>query len=153
MSRSDHICLMAEYNEWMNTKLYEAASSLPGEELIADRKAFFGSILGTLNHLVVGDTLWLKRFATHPADFPALAMIRNLPTPTSLDQLIYTDIQSLSKHRKTLDSAIMDWTRSLTDRDLDFVLPYANMKGIAARKRFFSLVIHFSTIKHTTAVN
>ncbi|MHB8236031.1 MAG: hypothetical protein ACYDDD_00995 [Acidithiobacillus ferrivorans] len=40
MSRTDHICLMAKYNEWMNAKLYEAAMSLPGEELIANRKAF-----------------------------------------------------------------------------------------------------------------
>ncbi len=50
MSRIEHICLMAKYKEWMNIRLYEAAISLPSEELIADRKAFFGSILGTLNH-------------------------------------------------------------------------------------------------------
>ena len=48
VSRTSHICLMAAYNEWMNRKLYEAASKLSYEELIADRKAFFGSILGTL---------------------------------------------------------------------------------------------------------
>jgi uncharacterized damage-inducible protein DinB len=143
VSRTDHIRLMAEYNEWMNAKLYEAAMRLPGDELIANRKAFFGSILGTLNHLVVGDTIWLRRFATHPAKYSALGMIRNLPTPTSLDQLLFTDIQSLSRHRKSLDQVIMEWTRSITDHDLDCVLNYSNMKGIAAQKNFFGLVIHF----------
>lgn len=57
MNRTRHICLMATYNEWMNAKIYEAARSLSDEELSVDRKAFFGSILGTLNHLVAGDTV------------------------------------------------------------------------------------------------
>ncbi|EJM75032.1 hypothetical protein PMI29_00477, partial [Pseudomonas sp. GM49] len=47
MSRTDHICLMATYNEWMNAKIYEAAKRLPDEELSVNRKAFFGSIIGT----------------------------------------------------------------------------------------------------------
>jgi len=143
MNRIDHICLMAEYNEWMNAKLYEAAKRLPDEELSANRKAFFGSILGTLNHLIVGDTIWLKRFSTHPANYSALAVIKNLPVPTSLDQTIFTDIQSLSEHRKLLDQTIRDWARSITDRDLDFVLSYSNMKNVAAKRNFYSLVVHF----------
>lgn len=143
MSRIDPICLMAEYNEWMNAKLYEAAINLPIEALNANRKAFFGSILGTLNHLVVADTIWLKRFATHPANYAALDMIRDLPTPTSLDQMLFTDIQSLSKHRELLDQAVMAWAHSIAEHDLDYVLSYSNMKGIPAQKNFFSLVMHF----------
>jgi uncharacterized damage-inducible protein DinB len=143
VNRTDHICLMAKYNEWMNANLYEAAMNLPSEELIADRKAFFDSILGTLNHLVVGDTIWLKRFATHPANYSALEPVRNLPSPTSLDQLLYTDIQSLSEHRKVLDQIITEWAHSITDHDLDHVLHYANTKGMIADKNFFSLVMHF----------
>lgn len=127
----------------MNAKLYEAAMTLPSEEHIADRKAFFGSILGTLNHLVVGDTIWLKRFATHPANYSALELVRNLPSPTSLDQTLYTDIQSLSKHRKVLDQIIIEWASSIADHDLDHVLRYTNTKGVGADKNFFSLVMHF----------
>ena len=81
MGRTNHICLMAIYNDWMNAKVYEAARSLTDEELSVDRKAFFGSILGTLNHLVAGDTIWLKRFAKHPANHLALEPIRQLPAP------------------------------------------------------------------------
>lgn len=143
MSRTDHIRLMAKYNEWMNTKLYDAAMSLPIEELIANRKAFFSSILGTLNHLAVGDTIWLKRFATHPANYSALELVRNLPAPTSLGQYLYTDIQSLSKHRKLLDQVITEWSHSIADQDLDHALRYTNTKGAVADKNFFSLVMHF----------
>lgn len=134
---------MAQYNEWMNAKLYEAASSLSDEELVADRKAFFGSILGTLNHLVVGDTLWLKRFATHPANYPVLEAVRNLPTPTSLDQLLFTDMPGLAVRRKLLDRVITEWAQSIAEQDLDHVLSYTNTKGVAASKDFFSLVMHF----------
>ena len=134
---------MAKYNEWMNTKLYEAVKSLPDEEILANRNAFFGSILGTLNHLAVGDTIWLKRFATHPANYPALEPVRNLQTPSSLSQLLYSDINSLSKYRKSLDQVITEWAHSIKDHDLDQVLHYASTKGVAADKNFFSLVIHF----------
>ena len=103
---------MAEYNEWMNAKLYEATMALSDEEINADRKAFFGSIIGTLNHLVVGDTVWLKRFATHPANHSALEFVKELPMPISLDQLLFTDIRSLSAHRKELDKTINDWAHS-----------------------------------------
>jgi len=143
MSRTDHICLMAKYNEWMNARLYEAAMRLPDEELAVDRKAFFGSILGTLNHLVVGDTIWLQRFATHPANYPALEPVRNLPAPASLDQLLHADMRSLAKHRSSLDRVIMEWAHSIAEHELDHVLRYANTRGVVAERNFFSLVMHF----------
>ena len=59
MNRLEHIVLMADYNQWMNRKVYAAASQLTDAELTTDRQAFFGSILGTLNHLALGDTVWL----------------------------------------------------------------------------------------------
>jgi hypothetical protein len=49
MDRISHLRLLAQYNAWMNEKLYAAASKLSATELGLDRKAFFGSILGTLN--------------------------------------------------------------------------------------------------------
>lgn len=53
------IVLLARYNVWMNAKLYDAAVTLPPAALALDRGAFFGSLIGTLNHLVVADTIWL----------------------------------------------------------------------------------------------
>lgn len=143
VSRTDHICLMAKYNEWMNTRLYEAVMSLPDEEIVANRNAFFGSILGTLNHLAVGDTIWLKRFATHPANYSALESVRNLLIPASLGQLLYSDVKSLSNYRRSLDQVITEWAHSIKDHDLDQVLHYASTKGVAADKNFFSLALHF----------
>lgn len=143
MNRTDHIRLMAAYNEWMNAKLYEAAKSLPAEELVADKKAFFRSILGTLNHIAIGDTIWLKRFAAHPAGYAALEPMKNLPNPTSLNQTLFTDLQSLSDYRKTLDRIINEWAQSVQEEDLDHVLSYVTTQGTLSRRHFFSLAMHF----------
>jgi uncharacterized damage-inducible protein DinB len=53
MSLHSHFVLLATYNRWMNAKLYEAAGKLSAAELAAPKGAFFGLVLGTLNHIIV----------------------------------------------------------------------------------------------------
>lgn len=138
-----HIRRLASYNRWMNAKVYDAAAKLPAQELARDRAAFFGSIMGTLNHLVVADTIWLKRFASHPAKHPALEPLRAAAMPSALDQILFADLSALRIHREQLDAAIIRWTTELSDADLAHVLHYSNMKGVPARKRFGALLTHF----------
>jgi uncharacterized damage-inducible protein DinB len=54
---------MARYNRWMNERIYERCEKLSDTERKVDRGAFFCSIHGTLNHLLLGDRLWLGRDA------------------------------------------------------------------------------------------
>ncbi|WP_248749783.1 DinB family protein [Pseudomonas sp. MWU15-20650] len=143
MNRIEHIALMADYNQWMNRKVYDAAGTLTNEALVADRQAFFGSILGTLNHLALGDTVWLKRFAEHPAGFSVLAPLSAIATPGDLRQLAFRDLRELSDHRAWLDQLIIDWAHSLNESDLDHRLRYHNMRGVANDKPFYSLLVHF----------
>ena len=143
MNRLDHLSLMASYNQWMNEKLCAAAATLPAQELSMDRKAFFGSIMGTLNHLIVGDTIWLKRFAAHPAGFKALEPIRELADPQALSQQMFSDLGGLVVRRQLLDTAIIEWTAELREADLDVTLHYANTAGIKAQRDFYGLLIHF----------
>jgi uncharacterized damage-inducible protein DinB len=143
MSLKHHFELLAAYNQLMNSKVYETASHLAATELAKDRGAFFGSILGTLNHLIVGDTIWLKRFATHPSSFASLRDVADLPSPASLDQIVFDDFSSLSEHRAWLDRQIINWIGELSDSDLDSVLSYHNTKGVPANKRYSILVLHF----------
>lgn len=142
MSRTSHLLLMASYNATMNRNIYQAARTLPAQVLAADRKAFFGSILGTLNHLVNGDTLWLKRFAAHPACFAQLDPIRALASPASLAEIQFNDIDSLWERRRWLDDLILAWTAAITAADLDVMLGYVNSRG-PANKNFFNLLMHF----------
>ena len=142
MSRIDQFRLLARYNGWMNGRLYEAAAGLTPEALTQDRGAFFGSILGTLEHLVVGDTLWLKRFATHPAG-GALAPVLDLPMPASLDAIQFGALAPLRERRDRLDRLVDAFVADLDEADLELPLAYRSSKGLPFTKPFGLLLTHF----------
>ncbi|MBL8269409.1 MAG: DinB family protein [Steroidobacter sp.] len=134
---------MASYNTWMNTKLYQAAGELSASELSENKGAFFGSVLGILNHLVVADRIWLQRFSEHPSRHEALSDVRLLPKPQALNEILFADFKELSEHRRMLDAVIERWVGSLTEADMDQAICYANSKGVRFCRRFPSLVLHF----------
>lgn len=142
MPTTDDFILLAAYNTGMNRKLYAAAARLPHAEQAADRGAFFGSLLGTMNHLLAGDTIWLTRFALHPAAFPALEPLRGQPAPASLTHSFGHDLATLQMHRTRLDGIITALAAQLQPADLETPLVYRNTKGTEYRKRFGSLLLH-----------
>ena len=94
---------MAAYNRWMNEKLYAAAAGLPDAERKRDLRAFFKSLHGTLNHLLLGDRVWMGRFTGEPFKVRSLA-----------DEL-YADFDELRAERVKTDRHIVDWAASLSD--------------------------------------
>ena len=60
-----HLRRMARYNAWANRQLYQACAQLSEAEYHRPRQAFFGSIHGTLNHLLIADWIWLARIEGH----------------------------------------------------------------------------------------
>lgn len=138
-----HFALLASYNRWMNERLYAAAGTLPAAGLARDRGAFFGSILGTLNHLVIADTIWLQRFATLPAHRGPLEPVRALPAPGRLDGLPFPEFGALAAHRRWLDAIIERWVDGLDEAALRQVLAYANTRGTRFRRELASLLLHF----------
>ncbi len=142
MDRSGHLRLMARYNSWMNERLLEVAGKLGPEALQAERNAFFGSILGTLNHLVVGDTIWLKRFAAHPAQWRALQLIQALPQPQALNERPFDSLPALAVRREMLDRSLESWVETLSDADLDSILTYQNTRGTTFRRELYPLLVH-----------
>ena len=141
-SLTAHFQLMADYNQWMNQNIHQAAAQLSTEQLKQERGAFFGSILGTLNHLLVGDTLWLQRFADHPSNPASLAEVRQLPKPQGLDAMLYSELDALTRARVAMDTVILAFTQELTDDTLQTQLAYRNSKGMAFNKPFGHLVQH-----------
>lgn len=142
MPAREDIILLASYNATMNTKVYAAAATLSTDALHTDRGAFFGSIMGTLNHIVAGDTIWLQRFLAHPANFPALAAMKEIAAPTGLTHRYSDDIGVLSVHRTRLDAIIEALAADISDADLAQPVSYRNSRG-EFRKNFGSLLLHF----------
>lgn len=142
MSLCEHFVLMAEYNQWMNQKVYAAAGRLSAEEVVRDRGAFFGSILGTLNHLVVADLVWLRRFMSYAPHRETLEAVEQWPNPLALAQVLYPDLPALLAVREPLDQLILDWAAALRAEDMDALLSYQNMQGVAAHRRYSGVIQH-----------
>ena len=140
--RQAYAATMAAYNTWMNGKVYAAAARLGDDEAKRDRGAFFGSIFGTLGHLVVADTIWLKRFARLPARHAALDPLDDEPMPTRLDAHPYPDLAALAARRRELDAMIEAWTATLGEDELSSVLHYANTRGQPFARPLFPLLMH-----------
>lgn len=138
-----HVRLMAQYNAWMNERLYAVCATLPDEERKRDRQAFFGSIHATLNHILAGDTIWMQRFATHPAYAAALAPVAALTSPYKLDSELFADFDALARHRAWFDAQVLAWAETVADADLAADLTYTNRAGETFRRDFFGLVMHF----------
>lgn len=142
MGLLDNVQLLAKYNQSMNRKLYDTARRLSPQALAEDRKAFFKSIIGSLNHILVADIIWLKRFA-HSSRCSALDPIISLPQPLGLDEIRFAQLGPLALERQRLDGIICDWTTELTDADLIQPLAYRNTKGQDFVKPLDSLIVHF----------
>lgn len=142
MSQLEQFRLLANYNRLMNQRQYEAADQLPEKLLRQDTGAFFGSIIGTLNHIMVGDIVWLKRFAEHPRRYASLAALRERERPDKLDQILYRELDVLAVERQRLDELIIDWCHELAADDLGTVLDFHSMMGKPARKNLGDLILH-----------
>ena len=57
-----YVHTMARYNAEMNRRIFAAAARLDDQERRAQRGAFWGSVHGTLCHLLWGDQIWMSRF-------------------------------------------------------------------------------------------
>ncbi|MDE2086802.1 MAG: DinB family protein [Xanthomonadaceae bacterium] len=121
--------LMAQYNQWMNTRLYAAADALDEAELRADRGAFFGSILATLAHIHAADMHWLKRFATAMPDVAALDAVRAAPLPPLVRGIVSPDFATLRMEREALDAVFVAFAREATDALYARPLDYTNTAG------------------------
>lgn len=143
MSLKSHFTLLAQYNKWMNDVIYAAAHELTEDELFRNRNAFFDSIFGTLNHIVVADIFWLKRFATHPHGFGSLEYVKTLPTPARLDSTLFSNLNELVHQRELLDNVILTFINELSDAVLVSFLEYKNSKNVAHTKCFGFLLQHF----------
>jgi uncharacterized damage-inducible protein DinB len=142
MSILEQFKLFADYNRLMNQRILESACKLTDEQLKSDRGAFFKSVLGTLNHILVGDIIWLKRFHRHPAHRKALEYLDRLDQPESLDRLLFDDIEAMKAEREKIDEVIISWINGLSESDIDDYLLYENMAGISQSKPIESLISH-----------
>jgi uncharacterized damage-inducible protein DinB len=134
MITPDWVRLMAAYNAEMNRRLYAAADGLTPAQRTTDRGAFFGSVQGTLSHLLWGDRTWMSRFDgwEKPAG--------GIPTSPGL----YADWGALKAARIETDAGIEAWARRVAPGWLGGRLSwFSAAMGKEVSRPIAMLVTHF----------
>lgn len=140
-----HFLMLSAYNAWANGRIYDAAADLPEEDFRRDAGAFFKSMMGTLNHLLVADRVWMKRF-TGEGEHPA-----------ALDAILYEALPLLRLAREAEDRRIRDWISSLDEEALGGRFTYmtvTDMRTVSQRlapalAHFFNHQTHHRGQAHT----
>lgn len=113
----DHYRMFALYNRWANDRLYAASALLPAEQLAEDRGGFFRSVLGTLNHLLVADRIWMGRLEG------------NSPLGYRLDEMPYPELASLKAARQAENARIIGYVYDLDETAFAKPLEYRTNAG------------------------
>lgn len=133
MITPDYCRTMARYNQWQNSAASELVAHMPAADLTEDRGAFFGSILGTLNHLLWADLMWMSRLDGGEAPARTLA-----DSPT-----LAPDAREWARLRFLADGRIREWALGLDALDLVGTLRwYSGSLGAEVRKPLALCVMH-----------
>jgi uncharacterized damage-inducible protein DinB len=128
----DHFEMFAAYNRWANETVYAAAGALTPDEYLSDRGAFFGSMMGTLNHLLCADRIWMRRF-TGAGNAPG-----------ALNTILFAEFPALEAARRAEDARIADWVASVPEetfgRNFTYT-PITNPQPVT--QRLSSALSHF----------
>jgi uncharacterized damage-inducible protein DinB len=119
------------YNKWANARLYEKALGLPDELYRRNVGVFFGSLHGTLNHLVLTDRLWLTRLTGEGRQ------------PTRLDEILYDDVAHLAQARASEDERIIELIDGYDESALSRVHAYTTTSGKPQEQPLGDILLHF----------
>ena len=137
---------MAQYNLWQNRAILAAADPLGPVVRQDSTAAPYGSLQGTLSHLLWADRLWMSRF-----DGGAV------PDGTLADSgKQFRDWQILRAERAQTDTRILDWASGLDDAALEgelFWMSKSADRGVS--RPFVICVTHFfmQQVHHRGAVH
>lgn len=104
-----HFALLARNNLWSNHRLHGACAQLSGGEYRKPRRAaFFGSIHGTLNHILLIDRYYLDRLAGRVEE-----------ERFDYDVELAPDLPGLTAAQTTADRSLLAFILSLTETGLE----------------------------------
>lgn len=127
-----YFAMLAAYNAWCNRRLYDAAAALSDADYRADRGAFFKSMHGTLNHILVADRIWMRRFTGEGE------------APNRLDLILFDRLDDLRRAREAEDARIVAYADGLTDPTLDGLFRYRTIvKPADVEQPLAPALIHF----------
>jgi uncharacterized damage-inducible protein DinB len=128
--------LLANFNIWANMKIISSCKELDDVEYKKERKAFFSSIHGTLNHLLIVDRAYISRIE---------GIDHGLK---SLGQILYENLYQLEKARIKEDKRLIDLVNNLSEES---ILKEITYQGFDSGKHTYMInLILISLFNHQT---
>ena len=106
MTQITNFQLLANFNKWTNGKIITSCKKLTETEYKKDRGAFFSSIHGTLNHLLVVDRAFISRIEGKDHG------------QKSLDQILFESLLQLEEARIKEDKRLIDLVNNLSEENI-----------------------------------
>ncbi len=122
--------VMANYNTWVNARIFNLCADLDDHAYRQDTGAFFGSIHNTLNHILLVDILWLARLKGEKVHYIQ-----------SLGQILYDDLSALADARVKIDRELTEYVQELSEEDLKDSVAYTRMSGQTGEDTVWEVLI------------
>ena len=130
MTTIEHFRQLAAYNRWANARLYAAALDLSEQAYRLHIGVFFGSLYGTLNHLLLTDRLWLKRLTGEGEH------------PNELNAIIYESRADLTRARIAEDNRLIALVKKYDDAALAALHSYKTTSGMPHSQVLSDILMH-----------
>lgn len=128
---ASHFQMLARYNRIANERIYEQCAQLDEAEYRKKRQGSFGSIHALLNHILLGDRIWMARFEGGGQTTPPLR------------EILFDEFRRLRSARREQDARIEAFFASPPEGFLEGSLRYTNSRGIEYDEKTSVAVSHF----------
>jgi uncharacterized damage-inducible protein DinB len=128
--RIDNFRQLADYNHWANKRIYAAALEMPEQQYRRPTGVFFGSLHGTLNHLLAADRIWLKRLTGQGE------------APHKLDAILFENRRELASARMAEDRRLQRLVNGTSESDLDRQVAYHTTSGAPQQQVLNDILLH-----------
>lgn len=134
MNKQD-ILTLYKYNQWANAKILNAAANVTEEQFLADASFPHGGLRGTLVHTLFAQWIWRNRWqGTSPT-------VRLKPEE-------FPTFESLRTRWVEEETLLMEFVDGLTDKKLNEVIHYKNIKGVPLEQVLWKMMAH--VVNHGT---
>jgi uncharacterized damage-inducible protein DinB len=120
---------LARYNQRANREMYDILAVLTGRAHKQETGSYFGSIHGILNHIIICDINWLKRYRPLSPESPVLTDPRLDPPNLSWDHDLHDNFGDLREDRILVDECICTWFEEFPASRYGEVFEYQDSKG------------------------
>lgn len=127
--------LLLAYTIWADRQVLESLAGVPAEDLTRDTGTSFGSILGTMAHILGAEQIWLSRFLGAP--------LERLPSESD-----YADLPTLAAGFVDFWPQLEVFLASLSDAQVAAEMTWTNLRGETHTTTLHRALLHFAN--HST---